>query len=40
VTELSDEFLRTGFPTKPRAFARLPRTTGESQATDLKARTR
>jgi len=40
VMELGDEFLRTGFPTMPRTFARLPRTTDESQATDLKARTR
>ena len=40
VMELSDEFLRTGFPTMSHTFARLPRTTDESQATDLKARTR
>ena len=40
VMELSDEFLRTGFPTKSHAFARLPRTTGESQTAELEARTR
>lgn len=40
VMELGDEFLRTEFPTMSRTFARLPRTTDESQATDLKARTR
>ena len=40
VMELSDEFLRSGFPTMSHTLARLPRTTDESQATDLRARTR
>jgi len=38
--ELRDEFLRTGFPTKSHTFARRPRTTDESQTTELKARTK